>query len=175
MLTTFQEIEIGANSTVSKLQKWHAPKNKSQVTRQIDTASTNMTQATLLALPVFFMSVPALHINYYIHFYITRIGQGRTDRGRGTLQPFIITEIIQASDRESIDGDHHFPRVLGQGYCLFAVMSTSALLLTGDFLDIKDGVDERVRKASQEHHQWDNCYVRRLFLQRFLLKNVKCF
>ena len=56
MLTTVLEIEKGANSTVSKLQKWDAPKNKSQLTRQIDTASTNLTQAALLALLVFCMS-----------------------------------------------------------------------------------------------------------------------
>ena len=53
----FAQIEKDAKSTVSKLQKWHAPKNKSQLTRQIDTASTNMTQAALLALLVFCMSV----------------------------------------------------------------------------------------------------------------------
>ena len=46
LLTNVLEIEIGANSTVLKLQKWHAPKNKSQLTRKL--TSTNMTQAVLL-------------------------------------------------------------------------------------------------------------------------------
>ena len=45
-----------AKSTVLKLQKWHAPK-KSQFTRQIDTASRNLTQAPLEALDVFYMYV----------------------------------------------------------------------------------------------------------------------
>ena len=32
----FTEIEKDVKSTVSKLQKWHAPKNKSQLTRYSD-------------------------------------------------------------------------------------------------------------------------------------------
>ena len=51
-------------STVSKLQKWDAPKNKSQLTRQIDTASTNLTQAALLALLFFCMSVCVILDHY---------------------------------------------------------------------------------------------------------------
>ena len=54
---SFSEIEKGAKSAVLKLQKWHAPKkNKTQLTRQIDAASRNLTQAPLEALGGFYMS-----------------------------------------------------------------------------------------------------------------------
>ena len=58
VLKSFSEIEKVAKSAVLKVQKWHALKNKSKLTRQIDTASRNLTKAPLVALDGFNTSEP---------------------------------------------------------------------------------------------------------------------